>query len=205
MEPDSITYMAVRVSGPYVTHEDASELRRDLEEFPNVRVSEAWEPAAVPDAVIQVSLGFFALRLVEFLLSKGFESIWAKLGKSWRRYRDSRRGRGLREPVFNQLVLQAADCEVVLVAPLEPGSPLLVEAMQVLQLRLTSGLLAQESIERIELPCRVGFEGGWETVLLDEQPDELNYYIWHVMSRDVNGHYGYYDARADAWIDQTMH
>jgi len=205
MQLNDITHLSVRVAGPYVTHEDAAELRQDLDEFPNVRVSEAWEPAAVPDAVVQAFVGFFALRLVEFLITKGFESIWTKLGESWKRYRESRKRRGLREPIFNRLVLQAADCEVVLVAPLDPGSSELVSVMELLRLRLTDGLLAQESIERITLPCQVGSDGEWETVNLYEEPEVVDYYMWHVMSREVNGHYGYYDARADDWIDQVGH
>lgn len=199
------TYMNVMVFGPYVTHDDAAKLREDLNEFSNVRVSEAWAPAAVPDAVVQAFLGFFALRFVEFLVSKGFESIWSKLGEAWTRYRADRRQRGLRDPIFSRLVLQATDCEVVLMASLEPGSDELFEVMELLKARLTDGSLAQESIERITMPCRLGFDGEWETVPLYEEPEDVDYYIWHVMSREVNGHYGYYDARADAWIDQAGH
>lgn len=199
-----MTYMAVRVAGYEVTEDDLEELRANLASLPNVRVSGAWESAAAPPAVVAMFIGFFGAKLVEFLMSKGFDEVWERIGDAWKGYRESRARRDRKAPIFERMVLQTADCEVAVNAVIEPGSPELAKVLHLLGERLTTGLLANQSIERITLPCRLLPDGMWETVRFPEEGEDVDFYVWHLKSRDVNGYFGYYDAREDAWIDQVF-
>lgn len=204
MASNDMTYMAVRVAGYQVTEEDFEELRSALAPLGDVRVSGAWEAAAAPPAYVAVVIGFFGAKLLDFLLGKGFDTVWEQMARAWSRYRDGRASRGQEIPTFDRIVLQCADCEVRINAEIEPGSKELLDVLRKLGQRLESGLLAGESIESVTLPCRQQPDGVWEEVRHPEEAASADFYVWHIRSRDVNGFYGYYDARSDARIDQIF-
>jgi hypothetical protein len=179
--------------------DDLAALNEEFSAVGVVHVSAGWAPAAGPAAAVQVIVTFVGSTLAIAVTSQLVAGAWTALVRAWRSYRERRRLAGGLEPRLSRLVFRASDFDVEIDGIVDLDLNQVLELLQLLSERRTSGALAGQPIRRVVMPVKKE-KGDWRMLYEFEGCKGANLHVWWVQSRMAGPMLGYYDAKRDRWL-----
>ncbi|MHB8804614.1 MAG: hypothetical protein ACYC7C_05180 [Coriobacteriia bacterium] len=202
MDHNCEVFYDLRFEGWQYTDDEIESLREDFEPLGLVHTSGRGGPAALPAAGVEAVVTFVGQTILGVILEKSLEHAYRQLRDRWRVYRARRLAKGLEEPEFNHLEFRGTDLTLEVNGFIDLDGDTILNVVLLLLERRMNGQLKDIPISKVVIPCH--HEGGeWRAVEPQEYAQTGDPYVWYISPPTMMSLYGFYDARADRWLEHS--